>query len=72
MTIQQVVAELENIKEQVPEYILDLAQGLFCCGGNQFYVDYQLHYENRFTPPETLIEHLEERLDFHKALRLFE
>ena len=51
-------SDLEKMKEQIPEYILELAQGLFCCGGNQLYVDYGLHYENKFKPPETLLTYL--------------
>ena len=32
-------SDLDKIKEQVPEYILELADGLFTCCGNQFYKD---------------------------------
>ena len=28
-------SDLEKIKEQVPQYILDLSEGVFTCGGNQ-------------------------------------
>ena len=55
-------SDLEKMKEQVPEYILDLAQGLFCCGGNQLYIDYQLHYENKFKIPNNLLTYLGEEL----------
>ena len=53
-------SDLEKIKEQVPKYILDLAEGVFTCGGNKFYIKDNLIYENNFEPPETLINYLEE------------
>ena len=53
-------SDLEKIKEQVPKYILDLAEGVFTCGGNKFYINDNLIYENNFEPPETLINYLEE------------
>ena len=57
-------SDLEKMKEQVPEYILTLARGLFCCGGNQFYIDDELQYENKFKPPQTLLTYLGEQLRF--------
>ena len=30
---------LEKIKEQVPEYILNLSEGVFTCGGNQLWLN---------------------------------
>ena len=55
-------SDLEKMKEQVPEHILDLAEGLFCCGGNQLYVNGELIYENKFKVPETLLTYLGEEL----------
>ena len=40
-------SDLEKMKEQVPKDILDLAEGLFTCGGNQFWVDGKLQYERQ-------------------------
>ena len=41
-------SDLEKMKEQVPDFILERASGLFTCGGNKFYIDNQLQYENIF------------------------
>ena len=51
-------SDLEKMKEQVPEHTLELASGLFCCGGNQFYVNDKLVYENKFKVPQTLLTYL--------------
>ena len=50
-------SDLDKMKEQVPEFILERANGLFTCGGNQFWkesntkqwpTDWKLIYENKF------------------------
>ena len=55
------------MKEQVPEYILTLADGIFTCGGNQLWqegsvqqwpTDWKLKYENKFEPSNKLIKYL--------------
>ena len=58
-------SDLDKIKEQVPWYILERAEGVFTCGGNKFYtnlkgqdVDAQLEYENKFKPPQNLLTYL--------------
>ena len=65
-------SDLEKMKEQVPEYILTLAGGVFTCGGNQFWkegstqqwpTDWKLQYENKFELPK----HLEEFLNIMLA-----
>ena len=65
-------SDLEKIKEQVPEYILELAEGIFTCGGNKFYTesltkqwprDWRLQYENKFKPSDDLLKYLEDTLD---------
>ena len=65
-------SDLEKIKEQVPEYILELAAGIFTCGGNKFYTegptqqwprDWRLMYENKFEPSDALLKYLEDTLD---------
>ena len=55
-------SDLDKMKEQVPEHILDLAEGLFTCGGNQLYVNGELIYDNKFKVPETLLTYLGEEL----------
>ena len=55
-------SDLEKMKEQVPLAYLDRSLGLFTCGGNQFWVDGKLRYENKFKPPESLIDYLKEKL----------
>ena len=59
-------SDLPKMKEQVPKNILDLAQGIFTCGGNQLWIKYELQYENKFEPPKDLLEYLEERLENSK------
>tara|TARA_B100000700_G_scaffold231064_1_gene255664 strand:+ start:884 stop:1639 length:756 start_codon:yes stop_codon:yes gene_type:complete len=61
-------SDLDKMKEQVPELILERANGIFTCGGNKFYIDYKLQYENIFRPPESLIDYLKERLKESKYL----
>jgi phosphomannomutase len=51
-------SDLEKIQEQVPEYILELASGVFTCGGNKFYIDDKLQYENKFELPKHLEDFL--------------
>ena len=52
-------SDLEKIKEQVPEHILELAEGVFTCGGNKFYKTHRtgdiLEYEKTFKPSNTLL-----------------
>ena len=52
-------SDLQKIKEQVPEYILSSAEGIFTCGGNKFYINDSLIYENNFKPPERLLKYLD-------------
>jgi phosphomannomutase len=55
-------SNLEKIKEQVPQYILDLSEGVFTCGGNQLWLDGKLSYNHEFKPEEDLINFLKEKL----------
>ena len=34
-------SNLEKIKEQVPQYILDMSEGVFTCGGNQLWLGWK-------------------------------
>tara|TARA_Y100000361_G_C11095030_1_gene308544 strand:- start:37 stop:777 length:741 start_codon:yes stop_codon:yes gene_type:complete len=65
-------SDLPKMQEQVPEDILELASGIFTCCGNQYWkegntkqwpTDWRLIYNNKFTPPETLIEYLKNQLE---------
>tara|TARA_Y100000593_G_scaffold44732_1_gene85262 strand:+ start:514 stop:1239 length:726 start_codon:yes stop_codon:yes gene_type:complete len=53
-------SDLVKMKEQVGVLYLSRANGIFCCGGNQFYDQpgEKLIYENKFKPPETLLTYL--------------
>ena len=57
-------SDLEKIKEQIGHLYLDRAEGIFTCGGNKFYIDNKLEYENKFKPPETLLTYLGELIRF--------
>ena len=54
--------ELEKIKEQVPQYILDLSEGVFTCGGNQLWLNNELSYNHEFKPSEDLLSFLKEEI----------
>ena len=56
-------SNLEKIKEQVPQYILDMSEGVFTCGGNQLWLDGKLAYNHEFKPQEDLINFLEAKLE---------
>jgi phosphomannomutase len=55
-------SNLEKIKEQVPQYILDMSEGVFTCGGNQLWLDGKLSYNHKFKPEKDLINFLKEKL----------
>ena len=55
-------SNLEKIKEQVPQYILDLSKGVFTCGGNQLWLNNKLSYNHKFKPSDELINYLNDEL----------
>jgi phosphomannomutase len=55
-------SNLEKIKEQVPQYILDMSEGVFTCGGNQLWLGGKLSYNHEFKPEKDLINFLKEKL----------
>ena len=55
-------SDLEKIREQVPEYILNLSEGVFTCGGNQLWLNGKLSYNHEFKPQEDLLSFLEKRV----------
>jgi len=59
-------SNLDKIKEQVPQYILDRSKGVFTCGGNQLWMSGKLIYDHKFPPPQDLIDFLEEKLSLSK------
>ena len=59
-------SDLEKIREQVPEYILNLSEGVFTCGGNQLWLNGKLSYNHEFKPQEDLLSFLEERVQNSK------
>ena len=64
--VVQMKDELEKIKEQVPQYILDLSEGVFTCGGNQLWLNNELSYNHEFKPSEDLLSFLKEEVDRSK------
>ena len=55
-------SNLEKIKEQVPQHILDMSEGIFTCGGNQLWLDKKLAYNHEFKPEKDLINFLQKKL----------
>ena len=55
-------SNLEKIKEQAPDYILDFSAGIFPCGGNQLYIKGEQVYNRKFAPPQDLLSFLKEKL----------
>ena len=56
-------SDIDKTKEQVPWYILERAEAIFTCCGNQMWRDDELIYDNKFEPPKDLIEYLKEQLE---------
>jgi len=59
-------SDLEKIKEQLPESILNLASGIFACMGNAFYVNEEKVYQKDFIAPEGFERYLTSKLDNSK------
>ena len=68
-------SDLPKMQEQVPDFILERAEGLFTCCGNQFWkegntkqwpADWKMVYENKFNPPNNLLTYLGEQLRMSK------
>ena len=56
-------SNLEKIKEQIPQYIIDLSKGVFTCGGNQLWLKNKLSYNHEFKPSKDLISFLKEKIE---------
>ena len=55
-------SDLDKIKEQVPGFILERAEGVFTCGGIKYYIDNKLEYEKVFNPPNNLLTYLGQQI----------
>ena len=56
-------SDIDKTKEQVPTAYIERANGIFTCCGNQFYIEDELVYENKFDIPDDLLKYLEDTLD---------
>ena len=58
-------SDLPKVKEQLPQSILNLAAGIFCCMGNELFTHGGDHcvYRHEFTPSPALLEDLQSFLD---------
>lgn len=52
-------SDLQKVKEQMPENIIDKIAGLYCSMGNECYLKNELIYRNEFVPADSMIEKLE-------------
>ena len=57
-------SDMKKVVEQVPENIRGLVEGIYTCSGNALTIGDEIIYENEFTPPEGLIELLEDWLAY--------
>ena len=51
-------SDIEKIKSQIPWSVNHRCSGVFCCMGNEFWVNDEIKYKNEFNPPKALIEML--------------
>jgi len=65
-------SDIQKLKEQVPQTILDKCEGLFVCMGNELYQQNKVVYKNDYVFPETLVEWLREQIKVSKYDELFE
>jgi len=61
-------SDLPKTKSQVPQEILEKAEGIFTCMGNVLHVNGELIYENTFNPPEQLMKDLDKFLKKSKYI----
>jgi len=57
-------SDMVKVKEQVPESIRRLVEGIFTCSGNALTVGEEVIYDNEFKPPEGLMELLQDWLHY--------
>jgi phosphomannomutase len=51
-------SDIEKTKEQLPDYILNMCEGVFCCMGNVYFKKDNLIYQNEFKLPSEAIAFL--------------
>jgi phosphomannomutase len=55
-------SDLDKTKEQVPDFILERANSVFTCCGNEMWVDDEQVYSKEFKPPNNLLTYLGEQI----------
>tara|TARA_R110002153_G_scaffold68671_1_gene182321 strand:+ start:683 stop:1402 length:720 start_codon:yes stop_codon:yes gene_type:complete len=60
-------SDLDKIKEQVPDFILERANSVFTCCGNEMWVDDEQVYSKEFKPPNNLLTYLGELVRFSET-----
>ena len=60
-------SDLKKTKEQVPDFILERAESVFTCCGNEMWVDGKQTYRNEFIPPQNLLTYLGDRVRMSKT-----
>ena len=49
-------SDMKKVREQVPESVRSLTEGIYTCSGNALTIGDEIIYENSFVPPESLID----------------
>jgi len=57
-------SDIDKTKEQVPWYILERAQAVFTCCGNEMWIGEEQKYRKEFKPSQKLIDYLELELKY--------
>ena len=57
-------SDMKKVKEQVPEKIRNLVEGIFTCSGNAYTVGDNIIYDREFNPPEDLVRLLKDWLHY--------
>ena len=56
-------SDLDKTKEQLPIAYIDRAESIFTCCGNEMWRDGELVYDNKFNPPQDLLNYLQKLID---------
>tara|TARA_R100000008_G_C3549845_1_gene149739 strand:- start:62 stop:802 length:741 start_codon:yes stop_codon:yes gene_type:complete len=56
-------SDIKKTKEQVPWYILERADAVFTCCGNEMWINDEHVYRNEFKPPQDLIDFLWDKVN---------
>ena len=68
-------SDIGKVDEQVPEMIMERAEGIFTCGGNELWrfdphivnFPFERVYQNKFIPPNQLLTYLGEQIRFSET-----